>query len=127
MPFAYNGRLVSGLLKHFGKGGLGTVERSGVFIEQVAVHVGMAARVNAGAGWSAKGVGAVAAVEYHAFVRQLAEIRVGHGRIFFTGAQGLVGMIVRDNDQNIWPLVLLLGLGAECQGGGAGRQQQAVR
>ena len=113
VPLADNGGLVAGLLEHFREGGLGAVKGSRVFIEQIAVHVGMAPCVNAGARRSAQGVGAVAPVKDHAFVRQLAEVRIGHGRILVTGSQSLVGVVISNNNQDIGALVrsLLLRLG----------------
>ena len=125
VPLADNGRLVTGLLEHFRESGLGTVKGSRMFVEEVPVHVGMAASVNTGPRRSAQGVGAVAPVKDHAFVRQFAEVRIRHGRILFTGAQGLVGMVVGDNDHDVGALVrrLLLRL-VRGSGQGTGRKHQ---
>lgn len=76
-----------------------------MFIEKVAVHVGMAPRVDAGAGGAAEGVGAVAPIKDHAFIRQFAEVRIRHGGILVTGAQGLVGVVISNNNQDIGALV----------------------
>ena len=96
-----------------------------MFVEEVPVHMGVAASVNTSPRRSAQGVGAVAPVKDHAFVRQFAEVWIRHGRILFTGAQGLVGMVVGDNDHDVGALVrrLLLRL-VRGSGQGTGRKHQ---
>ena len=110
MPFAEKARLVSGLLQHFRVSGLGAVQRS-LSVEDKAVHVGMPAGQDAGAGGAAQGVGAVAAVKNHALASQFVEIGQGHGGIIIAGAQRLVGVVVRNDKEDIRFFIFLsLGL-----------------
>ena len=110
VPFAEKARLVSGLLQHFRVSGLGAVQRS-LSVEDKAVHVGMPAGQDAGAGGAAQGVGAVAAVKNHALASQFVEIGQGHGGIIIAGAQRLVGVVVRNDKEDIRFFIFLsLGL-----------------
>ena len=110
MPFAEKARLVSGLLQHFRVSGLGAVQRS-LSVEDKTVHVGMPAGQDAGAGGAAQGVGAVAAVKNHALASQFVEIGQGHGGIIIAGAQRLVGVVVRNDKEDIRFFIFLsLGL-----------------
>ena len=111
MPFAEKARLVSGFLQHFRVSGLGAVQRS-LPVEDEAVHVGMPAGQDARAGGAAQGVGTVAAVKNHALASQFVEVGQGDGRIVFAGAQCLVGVVVRNDKEDVRFLVFRsLGLG----------------
>ena len=71
----------------------------------------MPAGQDAGAGGAAQGVCAVAAVKNHALASQFVEIGQGHGGIIIVGAQRLVGVVVRNDKEDIRFFIFLsLGL-----------------
>ncbi len=114
MPFAEQARLVAGFLQHLRVGGLGAVQRP-LAVEDKAVHVGVSSGQDAGAGGSAQGVGAVAAVKDHALSAQLVEVGQRDGGIVLGGAQRLVGVVVRDDEKDV-RLFIPRSLGLGCEG-----------
>ena len=91
--------LVAGALQQFRKCLLAAVEFQPVV--EHAVEVAVFARENHRPRWSANGVGHQAAVKAHALFGQAVDTR-GLIDLRSVGANRLVGMVVREDEHDVW-------------------------
>ena len=101
VPLAEDGRLVAGFLQELWKGGLRPVEAA-VRVVGKAVQMGILSGQHRGPAGAADGVRHEAAVEAHAFLGDAVEVgRVEQLPRITVGADGLVGVVVREDEDDV--------------------------
>src|ERR1700684_3120061 len=100
MPFADDRCLIAGLMKQLGHRDLRAV-KSTIVIVVKTIEVAVFPGQHAGAGRAAKRIGRQAAREAHALPGQTIDIRrLVEAKAI--SADGLIGMIVAENEYNVW-------------------------
>ena len=115
VPFAHYGGVVAGLLEQFGEGGLGAVE--GVPVVAHAVDMAVFPGEEDGPAGSADGIGDETVLEQGAFPCQPVDVRC-FDKCASIAADGLLGMVVRHDKEDVGLLRNPGRTAGHCQGEG---------